>query len=115
MTAFTAEQLLDKIVEISQEKKARELVSLKLSGLTLIADYFVIMSTGSNRQAQAVSDHIYEGLKESGVQALRVEGYQEGQWILLDYGTVVVHIFQDEERAFYDLERLWGDAERKDY
>lgn len=115
MTVFSAEQVLEKIVEFSQEKKARDIVSLKLSGLTLIADYFLIMTAGNSRQAQALSDHIYEEMKNLDCQALRVEGYQEGQWILLDYGTVVVHIFQEEERAFYDLERLWGDAEREMY
>ena len=115
MTVFSAEQLLEKVIGLAQNKKARDLISLKLSGLTLIADYFIIMTAGNTRQAQALSDHIYEELKDQECQALRIEGYQEGRWILLDYGVVVVHIFQEEERSFYDLERLWGDAERKDY
>ncbi len=115
MTEFSAEELVAKIVALAQSKKARDIVHLKLSGLTLIADYFLLMTAGNTRQAQALSDHIYEELKSQDCQALRIEGYQEGQWILLDYGHVVVHIFLEEERAFYDLEHLWGDAERKDY
>ena len=115
MTGFSSETLLEKIVALAQDKKAQEIISLKLTGLTLIADYFVLMTATNSRQAQALSDHIYEELKDQGSQALRVEGYQEGQWILLDYGSVVVHIFQEQERSFYDLERLWGDAERTDY
>ena len=115
MTVFSSEELLDKIVALAQDKKAQDIISLKLNGLTLIADYFIIMTASNIRQAQALSDHIYEELKEHDFQALRVEGYQEGQWILLDYGSVVVHVFQEQERAFYDLERLWGDAEKQRY
>lgn len=115
MTGFSAEQLLERVVALAQEKKAYDLISLKLTGLTLIADYFAIMTAGNTRQAQALSDHIYESLKDEGHPALRIEGYSDGRWILLDYGAVVVHIFLEEERSFYDLERLWGDAERKAY
>ncbi len=114
-TGLTAEALLERIVALAEEKKARDLVGLKLQGLTLIADYFLLLTATNARQAQAMSDHIYETLKDEGRQALRIEGYRDGRWILLDYGAVVVHIFQEDERGYYDLEKLWGDAERIDF
>jgi len=111
MNKFTDSQALaERIVALAEEKKAQDLVSLDLRGITLIADYFIIMSAANNRQAQAISDHIYETLKDEDCQAMRVEGYREGQWILLDYSSVVVHIFQPDQRDFYDLERLWKSA-----
>ena len=115
MTETPAEQLLQRCVALAQEKKARDIVSLTLTGLTLIADYFLIMSATNTRQAQAIADEITETLKAEGRPALRVEGRQEGRWILIDLGAVVVHIFLDEERAYYNLERLWGDAPRQTY
>jgi len=110
-----AEQLLERCVELAQVKKAKEITSLALAGLTLIADYFLIMSASNTRQAQAIADEITETLKAEGRPALRIEGYREGRWILIDLGSVVAHIFLDEERAYYDLERLWGDAPRQEY
>jgi len=112
---MNAEQLLEKCVALAQEKKARDLVSLHLTGLTLICDYFLIASTTNTRQAQALADHLEISMKEAGMPPLRIEGYRDGKWILLDMGSVVVHVFQDDERSFYDLERLWGDAPRVEY
>lgn len=83
---------------------------LDLHGVSLVADYFIIASATSTVHAQAVADRILAELKERGHQALRREGYRHARWILLDYGAVVVHVFQQEERLFYDLEHLWGDA-----
>ncbi len=107
--------LLDRFVQLSLDKKGQDVTSLCLTGLTLIADYFLLVTATSTRQGQAIADHLFETMKEEGCQALRMEGYQDGRWILLDYGTVVVHIFQQEERAFYDLETLWGDAKKQTY
>ncbi len=115
MTETPAEQLLQRCVALAQEKKARDIVSLTLTGLTLIADYFLIMSATNTRQAQAIADEITETLKAEGRPALRVEGHREGRWILIDLGAVVVHVFLDDERAYYNLERLWGDAPRQAY
>jgi len=81
-----AEQLLQRAVELAQEKKAKQLTSLALSGLTLIADYFLIMSAANTRQAQAIADAIAETLKAEGRSALRIEGYREGRWILIEFG-----------------------------
>lgn len=110
-----AEALLQRCVELAADKKARDMLALTLSGLTLIADYFLIMSATNTRQAQAIADEITEKLKAEGNPPLRVEGYRDGRWILIDLGPTVVHIFLDEERAYYDLERLWGDAPRQEF
>ena len=110
----TPEEILARCVELAEEKKGRDIVSLALSGLTLICDYFLIVTAANTRQAQSICDQIEQGMKEDGLQPLRIEGYREN-WILIDLGSVVVHIFLEEEREFYDLERLWGEAERKEY
>ncbi len=92
------------------DKKAEKLVVLKLEGLTSMADYFVLASATNERQAQALSDAVEESLKREGRRAISIEGYEKAAWILLDYGDVVFHVFHDEARRFYGLERLWGDA-----
>lgn len=75
-----------------------------------MTDYFLICHGSSDRLVQAISDHLLEMMKEKGVRALGVEGYTEGRWILLDFGDLVIHVFFEETRRFYDLERLWGHA-----
>lgn len=101
-------------VRLLTEKKAREIVLLEIGKLTLIADYFLICSGTSRIQTQALCDHLKENLTNEGHSLLRLEGYQEGSWILLDFGELVIHIFLPEERSFYNLERLWGGAEAID-
>lgn len=91
--------------------KADRVTVLSVQGMTLIADYFVIASAANQRHVRALSDRVMDGLKESR-KPLHVEGYNGGLWVLLDYGDVVVHVFREAERAFYGLERLWGDAPR---
>ena len=110
----TPEEILARCVALAEEKKGRDIVSRSLSGLTLICDYFLIVTAANTRQAQSICDQIEQGMKEDGLQPLRIEGYREN-WIQIDLGCVVVHIFLEEEREFYDLERLWGEAERKEY
>jgi ribosome-associated protein len=92
------------------DKKAEKLVVLNLSGLTAVSDYFVLASATSVRQAQALADAVDEAMKSEGRRPLSVEGYHSATWILLDFGDVVFHVFHDEARRFYGLERLWGDA-----
>lgn len=75
-----------------------------------LCDYFFICSAASTRQSKAIADNILESLKAKDVRPWHIEGYREGQWILLDYNSIVVHIFHDDTRSFYKLERLWGDA-----
>jgi ribosome-associated protein len=93
-----------------EEKKAYHVLALDVSERTSIAEAFVICSAGSQRQAQAVADEVDRALMANGVRALAVEGYAQGGWILLDYGDFIVHIFLEERREFFALERLWGDA-----
>ena len=100
---------LKKGVAALLDKKAEKLVVLNLQGLTSMADYFVLATAGSDRQAQALADAVEATLKAEGRRPLSVEGYSS-PWILVDYGDVVFHIFHDEARRFYGLERLWGDA-----
>ena len=101
---------LKKGVAALLDKKAEKLVVLNLQGLTTISDYFVLATAGSDRQAQALADALEMALKAEGRRPLSIEGYQSAVWILIDYGDVVFHVFHDEARRFYGLERLWGDA-----
>ena len=91
-------------------KKAYHLLALDVAERTSIAETFVICSVGSQRQAQAAADEVDRVLAAAGARALSVEGYAQGTWILMDYGDFVMHIFQEERREYYALERLWGDA-----
>lgn len=99
-------------VQAADEKKAQDMLVLRLSAITEFTDYFVICSGNSARQTKAIADEIIERLKTGGVRPLNTEGYNKAEWILIDYGAFVIHIFTDESRRFYDLERLWRDAER---
>ena len=96
----------------ASEKKAIDRVVLDLSEIASFTDYFVITSGNNERQVQAISDEIVETLKKAGTPAARVEGYKTAEWILLDYGDFVVHVFEAKARKFYDLERLWRESRR---
>lgn len=93
-------------------KKAENLVVLDVRELTSVADAFIICSGRSNRQVQAIAEHIHSELKKQHKKPLSVEGINEGHWALLDYGDVIIHIFYEPVRLFYDLEGLWMDARR---
>jgi ribosome-associated protein len=96
----------------ASEKKAIEPVVLDMREISSFTDYFVIVSGANERQVQAISDAVYESLKKAGHAAARVEGYKTAEWILLDYGDFVVHVFEEKARKFYDLERLWRESKR---
>lgn len=95
-----------------QEKKAIDIQILDLSGISVFADYFVICSGSSTRQVKAIAEEVEESLSREKVEPDHIEGAAEGKWILLDYGDTVVHVFLEETREYYRLERLWGDAPR---
>lgn len=97
-------------VAAAEDRKAVDLQVLHLQEVSDFTDFFLICSGTSERQVQAIADAIEEALRKERVRPLHVEGYNRGQWVLLDYGDFVAHIFQDETRRFYALERLWGDA-----
>lgn len=93
------------------EKKGREIAAVEITDLTTLADYFVIATGTSNTQINALCGAVEKALKEQAGEApLRREGYRDGTWVLLDYGCLAVHVFSQEAREFYDLERLWQDG-----
>jgi ribosome-associated protein len=94
----------------AESKKAINLKVLDLREITSFTDYFVICSTGNSRQGQAICDEIGERMKEAGRRAVSVEGYERAEWILIDYGDFIVHVFSETARSYYDLERLWRHA-----
>ncbi len=110
-----SKKLVEAIVQSLDKHKAQEIRVLEVSGVTSLADYFVIAGGTSTTQVRALTDYVDTDLVNRGIHPLRTEGYQSSQWILLDYGTVVVHVFLDATRDFYDLERLWQDARPLDY
>ena len=93
-------------------RKATNLVLLDIRELTSFADVFIICSGRSNRQVSAIAEHIKTDLKENGIQPLGIEGMTEGQWVLMDYGHILVHVFLEPVREFYDLEGFWSSARR---
>jgi ribosome-associated protein len=95
-------------------KKAKDPVVLDVRELTSVSDIFIICSGRSNRQVSAIAEHIQVNLKKHAIKPLNVEGKKEGHWVLLDYGHVIIHIFYEPVRSFYDLEGLWIDAKRID-
>ncbi|MFC1808467.1 ribosome silencing factor [Candidatus Omnitrophota bacterium] len=94
------------------ENKADDVVILGVQKAAYFCDYFVISSAGSFKKTRAIAEHIHDSLAKNKLKPKHVEGKSDGQWILLDYGDVVAHIFYEEARQFYGLERLWGDADR---
>ena len=102
--------LARRIVELAEDKKAADIVLLDLTGLTTLADYFVICSGGSERQLDAIADGVVETLRDERLRPIGREGVSASHWILIDYGSVIVHVFTPPERDFYQLERHWGEA-----
>ena len=105
-----ATELAHRIVEIASDKKGNDIVMLRTAELTTMADFFVIASGRSDRQVAALSGAIVDELRKDGIRPIGVEGREASRWVLLDYGTVIVHVFAPEEREYYGLERLWGKA-----
>ena len=95
-------------------KKANDLMVLETGHLTTLADYFVICTATSSTQIKALSDHCEKTLKEAGEEPHHIEGHRGGTWVLMDYSSVVIHLFMPEAREFYNLERLWSDAKPLD-
>jgi len=102
--------LARRIVELAEDKKASDIVLLDLSGLTTLADYFVIASGGSERQLDAIADGILSGMRDEKIHAFGREGTAASHWVLVDFGSVIVHIFTPPERDYYQLERHWAEA-----
>ncbi|WP_164926804.1 ribosome silencing factor [Chlorobaculum tepidum] len=105
-----SELLARRVAELSLEKKGEDVKILDVRGLTSVTDFFVIITADSERKAKAVTDYIVDEIKEEGERPMHIEGLDTLRWVLIDYVDVVVHIFQPDDRKFYDLESLWSDA-----
>lgn len=106
--------LLEIAYKALDDKRAEDIVVLNMENISLLADYFLICNSNSDRQAQAIAREVQDKAQENGYEVKRVEGFDSARWILVDIGDIVVHIFHKDERAFYNLERLWGDAPQLD-
>jgi ribosome-associated protein len=111
---MTENQLLRTSVKAADDKRAEDIVVLNMKGISLIADYFMICHGNSDKQVQAIATEIKGKANENGYDIKRMEGYDEAKWILVDLGDVVAHVFHRDERTYYNLERLWGDAQVED-
>lgn len=103
-------EIVQLIAEACEDKRAEDIIALDMNEVSLIADYFIICHGNTERQVQAIARGIKEKLDETGIDVKRIEGLQEARWVLLDLGDIVCHIFHKDERSYYNLERLWGDA-----
>ncbi|MBL0175051.1 MAG: ribosome silencing factor [Ignavibacteria bacterium] len=107
---MTSKELARAIADLAIEKKAKDISILDLHTLSDVTDYFVVCTGDSDTHVKAIADAIDDGMRPEGARVWRSEGYNNLQWVLLDFVDVVVHVFQQKVRAYYDLERLWGDA-----
>lgn len=110
LAGASSEEIARAIANVLDSMKARDIKLLRVSDKTVMTDYFVICSGTSNTQIKALSGEVEYKLGERGVSPLHIEGYETGTWIAMDYAHVMVHIFNREQRDFYKLEKLWGDA-----
>ena len=112
----TPEEMSRAIARAANDKKAQDIVIMRMAELTTAADYFIVCSANTATQVRAIADNIEDELLEKHEKLyLHKEGYREGEWVLLDYGDCVAHVFMTESRAFYALERLWSDAPVEHY
>ena len=112
MTLKQSKEMAQKAFHALEDKKAKDIRILDISTVSVLADYFLIASGTNRNQVQAMVDHIEEELHKAGFDPRQVEGYQTANWILLDYGDIIIHVFDEENRLFYDLERIWRDGKQ---
>ncbi|HHV30018.1 ribosome silencing factor [Acetivibrio mesophilus] len=106
-------EMAAKIVSILEEKKAKDLNTIDIREISILADYFIICSGTSTTHIKTLADEVEEKMEQAGIELIHKEGYNSARWILLDYGDIVIHIFHEEDRGFYNLERLWSDGVMK--
>ncbi|QHS22830.1 ribosome silencing factor [Virgibacillus sp. MSP4-1] len=107
-----SKDLLQIVAAASEDKQGKDIVALDMKDVSLIADYFLICHGNNERQVQSIAREIKDKVEESGLDVKKLEGYEQARWVLVDLDDVVCHIFHKEERNYYNLERLWGDAQR---
>lgn len=109
-----SKEMLKVIIDALQDKKAEDIRVIDISNVSVIADYFVIASGSNTNQIQAMVDNVEEEMFKAGFDDSKVEGYNTASWILLDYNDVIVHVFSEDDRAFYNIERIWRDGNEVD-
>ncbi|MBS9337824.1 ribosome silencing factor [Fructobacillus parabroussonetiae] len=109
-----SKELLQTVLQAIDNKRGEDLTALDMSGVSLLADYFVLASAGSTRQVQAIAREVKEEVVAAGYPIDHIEGFEKGQWVVLDLGDVIVHVFDEESRDFYHLDKLWFDAKAID-
>lgn len=109
-----SKDMLKVIIDALQDKKAEDIRVIDISNVSVIADYFVIASGSNTNQIQAMVDNVEEEMFKAGYDDPKVEGYNTASWILLDYNDVIVHVFSEDDRAFYNIERIWRDGKEVD-
>ena len=114
MAEKNAKEMVKTAVAALQDKKGEDIRVIDISGVTVIADYFIIASGSNPNQVQALVDNVEEQMYKAGYDDPRVEGYNTASWVLLDYNNVIVHVFSQDDRLFYDLERIWRDGKETD-
>ena len=114
MVEKNAKEMVKAAVAAFQDKKGEDIRVIDISGVTVIADYFIIASGSNPNQVQALVDNVEEQMYKAGYDDPRVEGYNTASWVLLDYNDVIVHVFSQDDRLFYDLERIWRDGKEID-
>ncbi len=107
---MNGKELLQVAAKAADDKRAEEILVLDMKGISLISDYFIICHGNSDKQVQAIAREMKEKVEENGATVRRMEGFDEARWVLVDMGDVVAHIFHKDDRSYYKLERLWGDA-----
>ena len=112
---LTSYEIAQKIVKSLDDKLARDITVLKTDKITVLADYFIICTATSSTHGKTLVEETDRALSEAGEPPLRREGYRSGSWVLLDFGCVILHVFQEDTRKFYNLEHLWSDAAAVDY
>lgn len=111
---MTQNEMLEKIIKTLDNKKAEEIKAIKIADLTILADYFIIANGTSTTHTKTLAEEVEYQLSQEGIEPNRTEGYNGSNWVILDYGDIVVHVFYKETRDYYQLERLWSDGEMID-
>ncbi|RKQ37849.1 ribosome silencing factor [Oceanobacillus halophilus] len=105
-------EIVQQIALVCDDKRAEDIIALDMHDVSLVADYFIICHGNNERQVQSIAREIKDKMDEIGIDVKRLEGFEQARWILVDVGDVVCHVFHKDERSYYNLERLWGDASR---